>query len=258
MLRRLQQLSQTVREAYDTSSLDSLVTAGAPCPAELKEAMIDWFGPILHEYYGGSEIGVWTACSPQEALARPGTVGRPFLDADIMVVDELYNPVRTGTDGVIYGKNFTGWPDFTYIDDVDKRHEMEINGYLTLGDIGHLDEDGYLYLSDRINDMVVSGGVNIYPAEIEACISSLPGVGDVAVFGIPDEDMGEALACYVEPAAGALLSTNGIREHVAAHLADYKVPRKVVIVDELPREDTGKLFKRKLKAKYWDKDGTAT
>ncbi|ONM46251.1 AMP-binding protein [Nocardia donostiensis] len=258
MFRRLLRLPKSTRSSFDTDSLHSVVTAGAPCSPELKESMIEWLGAIVYEYYGGSEVGAWTACDSEEALKRPGTVGKPILDADIRILDDEKNPVPVGKDGVVYGKNFTGWPDFTYIGDPDKRRRMEVDGYLTLGDIGHQDEDGYLYLSDRLNDMVVSGGVNIYPAEIEACISRLSRVADVAVFGIPDPDMGEALACYVQPVPGAQLDENEIREHVSSHLARYKVPRKVVFVDELPREDTGKLFKRKLKQKYWENSETNT
>ncbi|RLV55591.1 long-chain fatty acid--CoA ligase [Aeromicrobium phragmitis] len=251
MFSRLLQLPQAVREGYDVSSLHSVVHAGAPCPPAVKTAMIEWLGPIVHEYYGGSEIGAWTACDSFEALERPGTVGRPILDADIRILDGQGAQLPAGADGVVYGKTFSGWPDFTYIGDDEKRRRMEVDGYLTLGDIGHLDEDGYLYLSDRMNDMVVSGGVNIYPAEIEACLLDLDGVVDSAVFGIPDSDLGEALAAHVQVAPDRRLDAAAVRDHVRGRLAGYKVPREVVLVDDLPREDTGKLFKRKLKAPYW-------
>lgn len=254
MFRRMLQLAPEARRVYDTRSLHSLVVAGAPCPPDLKEAMIDWLGPIVYEYYGGSEIGAWTACDSEEALARPGTVGKPILDADIRILSESGEDLPPGSDGLVYGKTFTGWPDFTYIDDDQKRRKMEIDGYLTLGDIGRCDGDGYLYLSDRLNDMVVSGGVNIYPAEIEAVLGTLQGVEDAAVFGIPDRQMGEALAAYIQVLPGDQLTPGQVKAHVADRLAKYKVPKDVVVVDQLPREDTGKLFKRKLKEQYWSKE----
>lgn len=250
MFNRLLQLPPAIREAYDVSSLEAIVHAAAPCPPHVKAAIIEWFGPIVYEYYGGAEIGAFTACDSSEALARPGTVGRPITDADIRILDDEGNEVSDGTDGQIYGRCFSGWPDFTYIGDEAKRRAMECDGYLTLGDIGHV-KDGYLYLSDRLNDMVVSGGVNIYPAEIEGCLLELDGVADVAVFGIPDTDLGEVVAAYVEPVSGAELDADMVRAHVASRLARYKVPREVVVVDSLPREDTGKLFKRRLREPYW-------
>lgn len=250
MFARLLQLPPQVRRAYDVSSLERVVHAAAPCPPETKQAMIDWFGPIVYEYYGGTEIGVLSVCGPQEAISKPGTVGRAIADAGIRVLDNAGNEVPSGTDGVVYGKPFTGWPEFTYIDDDEKRRAMAIGDYVTLGDVGHLDEDGYLYISDRISDMVLSGGVNIYPAEVEACLMSLDGVVDVAVFGVPDEDLGEVLAAYVQQQDGAGLTGEDIGAHVAARLARYKMPRTVVFVDSLPREDTGKLFKRRLREWY--------
>jgi long-chain acyl-CoA synthetase len=253
MFRRLLQLPRPVRDSYDVSSLRAIVHAAAPCPPEVKEAMIDWFGPIVYEYYGCSEAGPWAMCDSADALSHPGTVGKPFFGADVHILDAAGEQAPSGVAGLIYGKPFDGWPDFTYIGNDEKRREMERGGYLTAGDIGYVDADGFLYLTDRINDMVISGGVNIYPAEIEACLLQLDGVADVAVFGIPDEDFGEALAAHVQVLPGAQLAEDDIRAFVAANLAKYKVPRIVIFDDELPREDTGKLFKRKLKALYWPK-----
>lgn len=250
MFTRLLQLPSATREAYDLSSLTAVVHAAAPCPPHVKAAIIEWLGPIVHEYYGGAEVGAFTACDSADALAHPGTVGRPIEDVEIRILDEQGRELPDGTDGQIYGRCFTGWPDFTYIGDDAKRRAMERDGFLTLGDIGRM-EDGYLYLSDRLNDMVVSGGVNIYPAEIEACLLQLDGVADAAVFGIPDADLGEVVAAHLEPLPGAVLAAEEVRAHVAAHLARYKVPREVVVVDSLPREDTGKLFKRRLREPYW-------
>lgn len=254
MFTRLLQLPEEVRRSYDVSSLKAVITAAAPCPPYVKEAMIEWLGPVVYEYYGGSEVGAFTSCDSAQALARPGTVGTPVLDCRIRILGQDGAEKPVGEDGIIYGKVRSGWPEFTYIDDDEKRRNMENDGYLTLGDIGHLDRDGYLYLSDRLNDMVISGGVNIYPAEIEACLQQMAGVADVAVFGIPDPAMGEALAAYIQRVPGATLTAEQVVSHVAASLARYKVPREIVFVDELPREDTGKLFKRLLKQPYWAND----
>ena len=250
MFHRLLQLPRDVRKSYDLSSLRAIIHAGAPCAPELKRAMIDWVGPIVYEYYGGTEGGAWVTCNSAEALAHPGTVGRPFLGSDIRVLDIDGTPVPVGVPGIVYGKAVDGWPDFTYIGDDKKRRDIERDGYITVGDIGYLDGEGYLYLCDRVSDMVISGGVNIYPAEIEGCLLQLDGVADVAVFGIPDAEFGEALAAHLQLRPGASLTEHDVRDFVARNLARYKVPRVVVFQDELPREDSGKLFKRRLKALY--------
>jgi long-chain acyl-CoA synthetase len=256
MFTRLLRLPQEVRDAYDVSSLRRVAHAAAPCPPQLKQAMIDWLGPIVWEYYGGTEGGVWTIATSEQALARPGTVGRPPLDADLRILDADGKRIGPGHAGVVYGRSFTGFPDFTYLGDDAKRRSIEVDGYITVGDIGHLDEDGYLYLSDRLNDMVISGGVNIYPAEIEACLQRMPGVADAAVFGIPDPEFGEALAAHVEllPGAAAITAEN-VRAFVRDNLAAYKAPKVVAFEERLPREDSGKLFKRRLKQPYWQPDG---
>lgn len=235
MFVRLLKLPADVRTRYDLSSLKAVVHAAALCPPEVKRAMIDWLGPIVHEYYGGSETGACVTCTSEEWLAHPGTVGRPAGDADVRILDPLGHPVATGEVGDIYIKPFGCWPDFTYMGNDAKR----------------LDADGFLYLSDWRNDMVISGGVNIYPAEIESCLIGLEGVDDVAVFGIPDAEFGESLAAHVQLAPGACIDADDIRAHVAARLAKYKVPKVVVFEAQLPRHDTGKLFKRRLKEQYW-------
>jgi long-chain acyl-CoA synthetase len=252
MFTRLLRLPREVRDGYDLSSLRRVVHAAAPCPPELKQAVIDWVGPIVWEYYGGTEGGMWVACDSTEALAHPGTVGRPVLDVDLRILDADGNRLGPGETGIIYGRSFSGYPDFTYLGDDAKRRSIERDGYITVGDIGHLDEEGYLYLSDRLNDMVISGGVNIYPAEIEACLLHMPGIADAAVFGIPDPEFGEALAAHLEllPAA-APVTPEAVRAFVRDNLAAYKSPKVVVIEDLLPREDTGKLFKRRIKQQYW-------
>ena len=250
MFTRLLALPDEVRRRYDVSSLKAIVHAAAPCPVETKQAIIEWFGPIVHEYYGGSEGGGWVMHDSAEALAHPGTVGRPFLDAGIRILDDQHHEVPVGETGMVYGRSPSGWPDFTYIRNEQGRRAIESDGFITIGDIGRVDEEGFLYLTDRLSDMVVAGGVNIYPAEIENCLHGMDEVADVAVFGIPDDDLGEALAAHVQPVEGTSLTVDQVRQHVRDHLAAYKVPKVVVLTDRLPREETGKLFKRRLRAAY--------
>jgi long-chain acyl-CoA synthetase len=250
MFVRLLALPEDVRARYDVSSLRWVVHAAAPCPVEVKRAMIDWLGPIVAEYYGGTETGPVVYCTSEEWLAHPGTVGRPIEDAVIKIFDERGRELPAGESGEVY-MWLDVWPDFTYAGDEAKRRSVERDGLVSCGDIGYLDADGYLYLNDRRSDMVISGGVNIYPAEIEACILSLTGVRDCAVFGIPDAEFGESLAAHVEVEHGAALGPVDVREHVRARLASYKTPRVVEFSDTLPREDSGKIFKRRLREPYW-------
>ena len=250
MFVRLLALPEDVRERYDISSLRWVVHGAAPCAPDVKRAMIDWLGPIVTEYYGGTETGPITFCTSAEWLERPGTVGRPIEGAVVKVLDADGREVPTGESGEIY-MWLDVWPDFTYAGDAAKRRGVERDGLVSCGDIGYLDADGYLYLNDRRNDIVISGGVNIYSLEIEACLLSLPGVRDCAVFGVPDDEYGEALAAHIELHDGATLSAEEVRAHVRAKLAAYKTPRIVEFSDSLPREDSGKIFKRRLRDPYW-------
>ncbi len=250
MFSRLLALPESVRESYDVSSLRGVVHAAAPCPEAVKRGMIEWLGPIVAEYYGSTETGPVVYCTSEQWLAHPGTVGRPIADARVKIFDEQGRELPPGESGEVYAW-LDLFPDFTYANDEEKRRAVERDGLITCGDIGYLDEDGFLYLNDRRSDMVITGGVNVYPAEIEACLLGMEGVRDVAVFGIPDEEFGEALAAHVEPEAGAELSVEQIRDHVKARLAAYKTPRLVEFSDALPREDSGKIFKRRLREPYW-------
>jgi long-chain acyl-CoA synthetase len=250
MFVRLLALPDEVRSRHDTSSLRCIVHAAAPCPPDVKRAMIEWLGPIVDEYYGGTETGPVVWCSSEEWLAHPGTVGRPLEGAVVKIFDADGRELPAGESGEVYVW-LDVWPDFTYEHDEEKRRAIERDGLVSCGDVGYLDEDGYLYLNDRRADMVISGGVNIYPAEIEACLQALAGVRDCAVFGIPDPEFGEVLAAHVEPEAGAELGADDVRDHVRTRLAAYKTPRVVEFSDSLPREDTGKIFKRRLREPYW-------
>jgi long-chain acyl-CoA synthetase len=255
MFVRLLELPDEVRHRYDLSSLRAVVHAAAPCPAHVKKRMIEWFGPVIREYYGGTETGIIVTCDSHEWLAHEGTVGRPLEGADIRVFDPDGNLLPQGETGEVYVKPPDYSPRFTYLGQDDKREEIERDGYLSIGDVGRVDADGFLYLSDRARDMVISGGVNIYPVEIEACLLELPGVRDVAVFGIPDDSYGEALAAHVDADPAAGLTEDAIRDHVRTTLAGYKVPRTVVFDNDLPREESGKIFKRRIRERYWQDAG---
>ena len=251
MFTRLLRLPHDVRDSYDLSSLRTVVHSAAPCPAHIKRQMIDWLGPIINEYYGGSETGPVVWCTTQEWLSHPGTVGAPADGAQVRIVDLDDEDVPTGEVGIVYIKPADYWPGFTYHGDDKKRREMELDGFVTVGDMGRVDDDGYLYLTDRTNDMVISGGVNIYPAEIEAVLSEMPAVRDCAVFGIPDDEYGESLAAHVELGHGFTLSEDEVRSFLRGTLAGFKVPKVIVFDSNLPREDSGKLFKRRIRDAYW-------
>jgi long-chain acyl-CoA synthetase len=255
MFVRLLELPDEIRTRYDLSSLECVVHAAAPCPAHVKHRMIEWFGPVIREYYGATEIGIVVACDSDEWLAHEGTVGRPVGGALLRVMDAAGRTLGSGEDGEVFIRPPGYWPDFTYLDQDDKRREIERDGYISIGDVGHVDEEGFLHLSDRVRDMVISGGVNIYPAEIEACLLELPGVRDVAVFGIPDDSFGESLAAHLEVDPATELTEESVRDHVAARLSAYKIPRVVVFDDQLPREESGKIFKRRIREPYWQAAG---
>ncbi|MBM3488943.1 MAG: AMP-binding protein [Alphaproteobacteria bacterium] len=253
MFVRLLRLPDAVKRRYDLSSLRWVVHAAAPCPPEVKRRMIEWWGPVINEYYGATETGAVVFHDSREALRKPGTVGRALEGAQIRIHDDAGNLLGPGQVGEIFMRQSL-YPDFTYHGLEAKRREVERDGLISVGDVGYVDQDGYLFLCDRARDMVISGGVNIYPAEIEACLLGLPGVRDCAVFGIPDEEFGEALCAHVD-GDPALVTGEVVRGYLGQHLARYKVPKAVVFQSDLPREDSGKIFKRKLRDAYWQGAG---
>ncbi|MFU8816034.1 MAG: acyl-CoA synthetase [Pseudomonadales bacterium] len=253
MFVRLLRLPEDVRRSYDVSSLRCVVHGAAPTAPEIKRAMIAWWGPVLVEHYGSTELGAVVACDSTEWLAHPGTVGRALPHVQLRILDADGNELPPGEIGEIYARPI--YPDFTYQNDSGKRAAMERDGFWTAGDIGYLDAAGYLYLSDRKNDMVISGGVNIYPKEIESELLALNKVRDCAVFGIPDEEFGEALAAVIQIVDGAQLTADEVRSFLAARIARYKIPKVVEFRDELPRQDTGKIYKRLLRDEYWKAAG---
>ena len=247
---RLLMLPEAVRSRYDCSSLQNVLHAAAPCPIDVKRRMLDWWGPVIYEYYGATEGG-GTLVTPQEWLARPGTVGRPWEGADIKVLDDEGKDCPAGQPGTVYLKLIQ---EFSYKGDEQKTRSNRRGNFFTVGDVGYVDADGYLFLCDRKIDMIISGGVNIYPAEIEAVLLSHPQVADAAVFGIPDDDWGEQVKAVVEAAPGAAANEALAREILdfcAEQLAKYKCPRSLDFTTAMPRDPNGKLYKRKLRDPYW-------
>ncbi len=250
---RLLKLPEDVRSRYDLSSHSHAIHAAAPCPAAVKQAMLDWWGPIIWEYYAGSEGNGMTMVSSEEWLAHPGTVGRAILGT-VHVCDDTGAEVPAGAEGVIY---FESPHPFAYHkDDAKTAEATHPEGWTTLGDIGRLDADGFLYLTDRRSNMIISGGVNIYPQEIENLLVGHPKVMDAAVIGAPDAEMGECVVAVVQPAdmadAGESLAEE-LREFLSGKLARMKLPRLFDFRPDLPREANGKLYKRKLKEEYLTK-----
>ena len=253
MFVRMLKLPEEERSGYDISSMQVAVHAAAPCPVEVKQQMMDWWGPVLWEYYAGTELNGFCLVKPEEWLARPGTVGTPLI-GEIHILDEEGNEVPAGEPGTIY---FGGGPPYEYHNAPEKTESSKDpggHGWTTLGDVGYVDEDGWLFLTDRKAFMIISGGVNIYPQEIEDCLIMHPKVADVAVFGIPDDEMGESVMAAVQPAEGAEAGSeleSELRAFAREHIAHYKCPQRFDFRDELPRLPTGKLYKHKLRDEYW-------
>ncbi len=252
MFVRMLKLEEAVRNRYDVSSLKIAIHAAAPCPVAIKEQMMDWWGPVLHEYYAGTEGNGFCYASPKDWLAHKGTVGKAF-NCDLHIVDDDGSEVPVGEEGGIYFGN--GMQEFEYHNDPKKTADARLaNGWSTLGDIGKIDEDGFLYLTDRKSNMIISGGVNIYPQETENVLTVHPKVHDVAVFGVPNVDFGEEVKAVVQPTEMSNAGEALERELIAycrEHLADVKCPRSIDFREELPRHPTGKLYKRLLKDEYW-------
>jgi long-chain acyl-CoA synthetase len=251
MFNRLVRLPDEVKAKYDLSSLEYVVHAAAPVSPPIKRAMIEWWGPVIWEYYGSTETSLVVLCSSQEWLAHPGTVGRLVEGASVKIIDAEGRELPAGEIGEVVARNPT-IADFTYQGDDEKRRKAEKVGLIAPGDVGYFDADGFLYLCDRAKDMIISGGANIYPAEIEAELHKAPGVADCAVFGIPDDEFGEAVCAVVQPQPGVELNPDEIRSYLRGRIAGYKVPKRVDFAAELPREDSGKIFKRKLREPYWE------
>jgi acyl-CoA synthetase (AMP-forming)/AMP-acid ligase II len=253
MFSRMLKLPEDERLSIDVSSLGVAIHAAAPCPVPVKQAMMDWWGPILWEYYAGTEMNGFCLVNPKEWLDRPGTVGRPLI-GQLHIVGDDGQELPAGEAGTVY---FGGGPEYEYHNDPTKTQEMQDpggRGWTTLGDVGYVDEEGWLFLTDRKAFMIISGGVNIYPQETENVLVVHPRVADVAVLGVPNEEMGEEVKAVVQPVswddAGPGLEAE-LLAYCREHLAHYKCPRTIDFERELPRLPTGKLYKGKLREKYW-------
>ena len=247
MFHRLLALPDEVRSRYDVSSVRSVLHTGAACPVEVKQRMMDWWGPVLYETYGGTEAAA-TIAKPHRWLERPGTVGKAINGVELKILDDDGHECPPGSPGLVYISTArTGAPE--YFKDPEKTASIRRGDFVTLGDVGYLDDDGYLFLCDRKIDMIISGGVNVYPAEVEAVLLTHPAVGDAAVIGVPDEEWGEQVMAVVEPAAGVTPSdglAGDLVEHCRSRMAHFKCPRSVDF-RPLPRLPNGKLLKRRLR-----------
>lgn len=251
MFIRLLKLPEQIKTAYDISSLKCAIHAAAPCPVHVKKQMMQWWGPIIHEYYGGTEGNGLCAIGPKEWQAQEGSVGQAII-GNLHIVDDDDNELPIGETGTVY---FSDGKEFSYHNDPEKTAlSRNSHGWTTLGDVGYVDEKGFLYLTDRKSYMIISGGVNIYPQEIEDLLISHPKIEDVAVFGIPNEDFGEEVKAVVQ-----LIDPANASEDIERQLIDFckrslsaiKCPKSVDFTMELPRHPTGKLYKRLLKDPYW-------
>lgn len=252
MFSRMLKMPEEDRTKYDLSSLEVAVHAAAPCPVLVKQQMIDWWGPIIHEYYGATEGLGFAACDSAEWLAHPGTVGKIVL-GELSVLDDDMQPMPKGEPGTLWFKSAS---EFSYHNDPEKTAESTSSdgSMTTVGDVGYTDDDGFLYLTDRKTFMIISGGVNIYPQETEDLLIAHPKVADAAVFGVPNTDLGEevkAVIQTVDGVAGDDALSDELLSYLGEHLSRQKIPRSIDYEDELPRLPTGKLYKRLLRDRYW-------
>ena len=249
MMIRLLKLPKEVKEKYNISSLKFGISSGSAWPADVKHAMIDWFGPIFYESYGASEIGFMTLISSEEAIKKPGSVGKILAGGSIKILDDDKNELAVGESGSIY-VYLPMFGDFSYTNSTEKESDERYQGHTTVGDIGYVDEQGYLYINDRKKDMIISGGANIFPAEIEAAMIEMPQILDCAVFGIADKEFGEKIVVAVTCQIGYSLTLEQVHGFLDGKISRFKYPRKLDLHDSLPREESGKVFKQRLKVAY--------
>lgn len=251
MFVNLLRLPAEVRAKYDVSSLKWVIHSAAPCPPDIKRQIIEWFGPVLYEFYGSTEVGPIAFSNSKDFEEKPGTVGRPTPGCELAVLDDDGTRLPAGEIGEIACIN-PSWPDFTYWHRDADRRALDRSNMIATGDIGYFDNDGYLFLCDRKSHMIISGGVNIYPAEIEAAALEHTGIKDCAAFGIPDERYGESIALAVEKVPEVDVTSDELSAFLKERLAAFKVPKLIQFHASLPREDSGKIFKKVLKAPFWD------
>jgi len=250
LVKRILDLPEAVRARYDVASMKSLVVAAAPCPMRVKEEALRYFGPCFYEFYGSTELGVNTILTPADVLRKPGSCGRAAPNVELALLDDDGRPVAVGEPGEVYIRRFEGMFD-GYYKNAEATSQTRRGEWYSVGDVARVDAEGYYYICDRKRDMIISAGVNIYPAEIEDALHRHPAVEDVAVFGVPDEDWGERVHAAIQIRPGHTLTADEVRAFAREHLADYKVPREVSFPEEFPRDTAGKLIKRMLRDPYW-------
>ena len=250
LVKRILDLPEAVRARYDVASMKSLVVAAAPCPMRVKEEALRYFGPCFYEFYGSTELGVNTILTPADVLRKPGSCGRAAPNVELALLDDDGRPVAVGEPGEVYIRRFEGMFD-GYYKNAEATSQTRRGEWYSVGDVARVDAEGYYYICDRKRDMIISAGVNIYPAEIEDALHRHPAVEDVAVFGVPDEDWGERVHAAIQIRPGHTLTADEVRAFAREHLADYKAPREVSFPDDFPRDTAGKLIKRMLRDPYW-------
>ena len=250
LLKRIVDLPEAVRARYDLSSMQVIVMAAAPCPMTVKEAVLRLFGPVLYEFYGSTELGMNTILRPEDVLRKPGSCGRAASGVELAVLNSEGGPAKQGEPGELFVKRYEGVFD-EYYKKPEATRETRRGDWLSVGDVAWMDDEGFVYICDRMRDMVISGGVNIYPAEIEDVLHRHPDVEDVAVFGVPDDTWGERLHAAIQPRPGTMPRTDDLVAFARLHLAGYKVPREISFHPTLPRDSAGKLVKRILREPYW-------
>jgi len=250
LLKRLVDLPAAVRARYDVSSMRSIVVAAAPCPMRVKEEILAWFGPVLYEFYGSTELGVNTVLGPHDMLRKPHSCGRAAPGIELAVLDDAGRPRPAGEPGELHVRRNEGMFE-GYYKNAQATSETARGEWLSVGDVAWIDAEGFVFICDRKRDMIISGGVNIYPAEIEDVLHRHPGVDDAAVFGVPDAEWGERVHAAVQPRAGVALTERDVIDFCRRHLADYKAPREVSFHADFPRDTAGKLVKRVLREPYW-------
>jgi acyl-CoA synthetase (AMP-forming)/AMP-acid ligase II len=248
LLQRIMDLPDALRARYDVSSMRALIIGAAPCPFSLKERTHAYFGEVLIEFYGATETGVNLLLRPEEQLRKPGSAGRPPEGQEILLLDDAGNPVDDGQPGEVWVRNnYLA----TYYNKPEATAGSTRDGFFSVGDLAYRDADGFYYICDRKTDMIISGGVNVYPAEIEACLHAHPAVLDIAVIGAPDDQWGESVKALVVLQPGATVTESELIDFCRERIADYKRPRSVDFVADLPRDQAGKLLKRQIRAPYW-------
>jgi long-chain acyl-CoA synthetase len=250
LLQRIVDLPAAVRARHDVSSMRSIVMAAAPCPMRVKEEVLAFFGPVLYEFYGSTELGINTVLRPEDMLRKPGSCGRAAPGIDLAILDDAGRPCPAGTPGELFVRRYDGVFDGYYRNEAATR-ETQRGDWLSVGDVAWMDGDGFVYICDRKRDMIISGGVNIYPAEIEDVLHRHPAIQDAAVFGVPDAEWGERVHAAIEPRPGTSMTAEEVVAFCRARLAGYKVPREVSFHADFPRDGAGKLVKRTLREPFW-------